>query len=290
MTQSPPNRQSWLPIPTALYGFRTLGLVDGPTRPLRNKQHCHRRATADRGSVHSKRQPTPAWKTKPSWFLIAEEDRMINPKTQHFMADRMRAKVHSHHVDHSPMYTGAKSCDQHNPGSGARKPCRPSLLPKRTRNFLLEEAGTWAMQESLAIITGASQGMGRATAFRLARDFSPLFWLRGIGGRAMERRTFLGGLTAASSGVMLENFTDPARAQTGASSARPNSFETSQVETQKPISCTAMEKDQPFSWCTAPRTSLMWQFPDRPIGGEPHRDLHRIVRRLRSKWNSRLYR
>jgi pimeloyl-ACP methyl ester carboxylesterase len=49
--------------------------------------------------------PTPAWKTKPSWFLIAEEDRMINPKTQHFMADRMRAKVHSHHVDHSPMYS-----------------------------------------------------------------------------------------------------------------------------------------------------------------------------------------
>ncbi|MGA9471535.1 MAG: alpha/beta hydrolase [Terriglobales bacterium] len=49
--------------------------------------------------------PTPAWKTKPSWFLIAEEDRMINPKTLHFMADRMHAKVHSYHVDHSPMYT-----------------------------------------------------------------------------------------------------------------------------------------------------------------------------------------
>ena len=49
--------------------------------------------------------PMPAWKTKPSWFLIAEEDRMINPKTQHFMADRMRAKVNSHHVDHSPMYS-----------------------------------------------------------------------------------------------------------------------------------------------------------------------------------------
>jgi pimeloyl-ACP methyl ester carboxylesterase len=49
--------------------------------------------------------PTPSWKTKPSWFLIAEEDRMINPKTQHFMADRMRAKVHSYAVDHSPMYT-----------------------------------------------------------------------------------------------------------------------------------------------------------------------------------------
>jgi pimeloyl-ACP methyl ester carboxylesterase len=49
--------------------------------------------------------PTPAWKTKPSWFLIAEEDRMINSKTLHFMADRMKAKVQSHPVDHSPMYT-----------------------------------------------------------------------------------------------------------------------------------------------------------------------------------------
>jgi pimeloyl-ACP methyl ester carboxylesterase len=49
--------------------------------------------------------PKPTWKTKPSWFLIAEEDRMINPKTQHFMADRMRAKVHAKQVDHSPMYT-----------------------------------------------------------------------------------------------------------------------------------------------------------------------------------------
>jgi pimeloyl-ACP methyl ester carboxylesterase len=49
--------------------------------------------------------PAPAWRTKPSWFLIAEEDRMINPKTQHFMADRMGAHVQSHRVDHSPMYT-----------------------------------------------------------------------------------------------------------------------------------------------------------------------------------------
>jgi pimeloyl-ACP methyl ester carboxylesterase len=49
--------------------------------------------------------PAPAWTKKPSWFLLAEEDRMINPKTQQFMAQRMRAKVRSHRVDHSPMYT-----------------------------------------------------------------------------------------------------------------------------------------------------------------------------------------
>ena len=49
--------------------------------------------------------PPPGWKTRPSWYLLAEEDRMINPKTQQFMASRMGAKVRSSRVDHSPMYT-----------------------------------------------------------------------------------------------------------------------------------------------------------------------------------------
>jgi pimeloyl-ACP methyl ester carboxylesterase len=47
--------------------------------------------------------PKPGWKSKPSWFLIAEEDRMINPKTQHFMANRMQARTHSFAVDHTPL-------------------------------------------------------------------------------------------------------------------------------------------------------------------------------------------
>jgi len=49
--------------------------------------------------------PKPAWKSKPSWFLIAEEDRMINPKTQHFMAERMAAKIRVYPVDHTPLLT-----------------------------------------------------------------------------------------------------------------------------------------------------------------------------------------
>jgi len=43
----------------------------------------------------------PAWRSRPSWFLIAEEDRMINPKTQHFMAERMGASIRSLAVDHT---------------------------------------------------------------------------------------------------------------------------------------------------------------------------------------------
>jgi pimeloyl-ACP methyl ester carboxylesterase len=49
--------------------------------------------------------PTPLWKTKPAWYLVAEQDRMISPMTQRFMADRMAATVRAHPVDHTPMYS-----------------------------------------------------------------------------------------------------------------------------------------------------------------------------------------
>ena len=44
----------------------------------------------------------PLWKDRPSWFLVAEHDRMIVPETQRFMAGRMKAQVRSHPVDHTP--------------------------------------------------------------------------------------------------------------------------------------------------------------------------------------------
>jgi hypothetical protein len=53
--------------------------------------------------------PKPAWKVKRSWFLIAEEDRMINPITQHFMAKRMAATTRSLPVDHTPILTAPDS-------------------------------------------------------------------------------------------------------------------------------------------------------------------------------------
>ena len=53
--------------------------------------------------------PEPAWTRKPSWFLIAEEDRMINPKTQHFMAERMRAQIQALPVDHTPLLTAPET-------------------------------------------------------------------------------------------------------------------------------------------------------------------------------------
>jgi pimeloyl-ACP methyl ester carboxylesterase len=47
----------------------------------------------------------PLWKDIPSWFLLAEHDRMIVPETQHFMAQRMKAKTKVHTIDHTPSVT-----------------------------------------------------------------------------------------------------------------------------------------------------------------------------------------
>ena len=49
--------------------------------------------------------PRPLWKDRPAWFLVAEQDRMIAPDNQRFMAERMQARVRAHPVDHAPIVT-----------------------------------------------------------------------------------------------------------------------------------------------------------------------------------------
>ncbi len=47
----------------------------------------------------------PLWKDVPSWYLLAEQDHMIVAETQRFMAERMKARVRVHPVDHTPSVT-----------------------------------------------------------------------------------------------------------------------------------------------------------------------------------------
>jgi len=51
----------------------------------------------------------PLWRDVPSWFLVAEDDRMIVPETQRYMAERMKAKTKAHAVDHTPSVTAPKA-------------------------------------------------------------------------------------------------------------------------------------------------------------------------------------
>jgi hypothetical protein len=44
-----------------------------------------------------------------SWYLVAEEYRMVNPSTQLFMAQRMGARIRSEKVDHTPLVTAPET-------------------------------------------------------------------------------------------------------------------------------------------------------------------------------------
>jgi pimeloyl-ACP methyl ester carboxylesterase len=47
----------------------------------------------------------PLWNDRPTWYLVAEQDRMIIQENQRFMAQRMQARVRAHPVDHAPLVT-----------------------------------------------------------------------------------------------------------------------------------------------------------------------------------------
>jgi pimeloyl-ACP methyl ester carboxylesterase len=44
-----------------------------------------------------------AWKSKPSWFIVAKNDRTVHPDLQHFLAKRMAATVVEVESSHVPM-------------------------------------------------------------------------------------------------------------------------------------------------------------------------------------------
>src|ERR1700684_4427174 len=86
----------------------------------------------------------------------------------------------------------------------------------------------------------------------------------------MERRSFLGGLTAASFGVTLDNsFTDPARTQTGGSMAGHDSFESSVINVSGNTIFVRRHGRGPAILMVHgfPRTSLMWRFLAPRVAG-----------------------
>jgi pimeloyl-ACP methyl ester carboxylesterase len=51
---------------------------------------------------------TAAWKKKPSWFIVAEKDRMIQPALEQAMAKKINAKVTALPTSHVPMQSRPK--------------------------------------------------------------------------------------------------------------------------------------------------------------------------------------
>lgn len=57
------------------------------------------------GPIFETKGPGAAWKTIPSWYLVASEDRAINPDLQRFMAKRMGATIFETKASHVPFIT-----------------------------------------------------------------------------------------------------------------------------------------------------------------------------------------
>ena len=60
------------------------------------------------GSVFSARVPGSAWKTIPSWYIVASEDRAINPDLERFYAKRMGATTTEIKSSHVPFLSHPK--------------------------------------------------------------------------------------------------------------------------------------------------------------------------------------
>jgi pimeloyl-ACP methyl ester carboxylesterase len=49
-----------------------------------------------------------AWKSKPSWYIVATNDRTVQPELQRFVAKRMGATIHEVDSSHVPMLSNPK--------------------------------------------------------------------------------------------------------------------------------------------------------------------------------------
>jgi pimeloyl-ACP methyl ester carboxylesterase len=79
--------------------FRAAFAGDLPVRETRLMQATQRPFSV---AAFTEASGTPAWKTIPSWYLVATQDKAIPPATQWFMANRAHAQTASVAASHVP--------------------------------------------------------------------------------------------------------------------------------------------------------------------------------------------
>jgi pimeloyl-ACP methyl ester carboxylesterase len=53
--------------------------------------------------LFSRNAPGVAWKSKPSWYIVANNDRTVQPELERFLAKRMKASTHAIDSSHVAM-------------------------------------------------------------------------------------------------------------------------------------------------------------------------------------------
>jgi pimeloyl-ACP methyl ester carboxylesterase len=81
-------------------GFETAFASDVPTK-LADQMWAEQRPFSQEAFASPSGEP--AWKTIPSWYLVATQDHAIPPVTQMFMAHRANAKIEEVKASHVPM-------------------------------------------------------------------------------------------------------------------------------------------------------------------------------------------
>ena len=95
-----PNAQGWIYLPDA--AFAAAFAQNADKEELAVLAAVQRPISLACITVKVER---PLWKDRPAWFLVAEQDRMIVEDNHRFMAERMKARIRSHPVDHTPLVT-----------------------------------------------------------------------------------------------------------------------------------------------------------------------------------------
>ena len=101
--------------------FSHIEVVDGRIwlRPEGTKYFCGDLSEAEQKlvwAVHTvptvnlfnEKMPGTAWRTKPTWYIVAKNDRTVNPELERFVAKRMGATVTEVDSSHVPMLSKPK--------------------------------------------------------------------------------------------------------------------------------------------------------------------------------------
>ena len=87
---------------------------------------------ATQGPIHAQcfdtKLTNAAWQTKPSWYIVAQQDRMINPEYQRAVAKKMKARTTELDTSHVPM----------------------ASTPEDVADVILEAVDSWAEASSTA--------------------------------------------------------------------------------------------------------------------------------------------
>jgi pimeloyl-ACP methyl ester carboxylesterase len=70
--------------------------------PSRSRKSSGQRTPPRRRTFHPKVEGT-AWKSTPSWYIVANKDRAVQPELQRFVAKRMGATTFETDSSHVPM-------------------------------------------------------------------------------------------------------------------------------------------------------------------------------------------